>query len=74
LSTDEDILIGIASRFTVGMLSHQQERNDIEGKKQIILNPSETQKRDFERVTFEENEVYGVDVLISSGEGKVCNP
>lgn len=53
------------------MLSHQQERNEIEGKKQIILNPSENQKREFERVEFGENEVYGVDILISSGEGKV---
>ncbi|KAG9296628.1 hypothetical protein G9A89_002899 [Geosiphon pyriformis] len=56
-----------------GMLSHQQERNEIEGKKQIILNPNETHKREFERVEFAENEVYGVDILISSGEGKPKN-
>lgn len=53
------------------MLSHQQEKNDIEGKKQIILNPTENHKRDFERIEFGENEVYGVDILISTGEGKV---
>ncbi|CAG8651191.1 12451_t:CDS:2 [Cetraspora pellucida] len=53
-----------------GMLSYQQERNDIEGKKQIILNPNEAQKRDFETVQFGENEVYGIDILISTGEGK----
>ncbi|CAG8818183.1 32621_t:CDS:2, partial [Racocetra persica] len=46
------------------------ERNDIEGKKQIILNPNEAQKRDFETVQFGENEVYGIDILISTGEGK----
>jgi methionine aminopeptidase len=38
------------------------------------LNPSETQKRDFEAATFAENEVYGMDILISSGEdGKARN-
>lgn len=56
-----------------GMLSCQQTQNIIDGKKRIILNPSEAQKRDFETATFAENEVYGMDILISSGEdGKVC--
>ncbi len=54
------------------MLSCQQTQNVFDGKKRIILNPAETQKRDFETVTFAENEVYGIDILISSGEdGKV---
>ena len=54
------------------MLSCQQTQNVIDGKKRIILNPTETQKRDFETATFEENEVYGIDILISSTEdGKV---
>jgi len=54
------------------MLSCQQTQNVIDGKKRIILNPSEAQKRDFEAATFSEGEVYGVDVLISTGEdGKV---
>lgn len=54
------------------MLSCQQTQNVIDGKKRIILNPSEAQKRDFEAATFAENEVYGIDILISSGEdGKV---
>jgi len=54
------------------MLSCQQTQNVIDGKKRIILNPSEAQKRDFEAATFAEGEVYGVDVLISTGEdGKV---
>ncbi|KAF8907314.1 peptidase M24, structural domain-containing protein [Gymnopilus junonius] len=51
-----------------GMLSCQQTQNVIDGKKRIILNPSEAQKRDFEAATFAENEVYGIDILISSGE------
>jgi len=51
-----------------GMLSCQQTQNIIDGKKRIILNPSETQKRDFEGISFAESEVYGMDILISSGE------
>lgn len=54
------------------MLSCQQTQNVIDGKKRIILNPSETQKRDFETATFAEDEVYGIDILASSAEdGKV---
>ncbi|EMD34055.1 hypothetical protein CERSUDRAFT_117563 [Gelatoporia subvermispora B] len=51
-----------------GMLSCQQSQNVIDGKKRIILNPSEAQKKEFEAITFAENEVYGIDILISSGE------
>jgi len=50
------------------MLSCQQTQNVIDGKKRIILNPSDGQKRDFETVTFAEGEVYGIDILVSSGE------
>jgi len=32
------------------------------------LNPTEAQRRDTETVTFAEDEVYGVDILVSSGE------
>ena len=54
------------------MLSCQQTQNVIDGKKRIILNPGEGQKKDFETITFAEGEVYGIDILISSGEdGKV---
>lgn len=54
------------------MLSCQQTQNVIDGKKRIILNPNESQKREFETATFAEDEVYGIDILISSGEdGKV---
>ncbi|KAI9508543.1 proliferation-associated protein 1 [Russula earlei] len=51
-----------------GMLSCPQTQNVIDGKKSIIINPSEGQKRDFETVTFAVGEVYGIDVLVSSGE------
>ena len=56
------------------MLSCQQTQNVIDGKKRIILNPSESQKREFEAATFNEGEVWGIDILVSSSEdGKVFN-
>jgi len=51
-----------------GMLSCQQEQNLIDGKKRIILNPSESQRREFETITFVEGEVYGIDILIASND------
>jgi len=51
-----------------GMLSCQQEQNVIDGKKRVVLNPSETQKREFETAVFAEGEVWGIDILVSSGE------
>jgi hypothetical protein len=63
---------GIVDNPRTGMLSCQQTQNVIDGKKRIILNPGEGQKKDFETITFAEGEVYGIDILISSGEdGKV---
>ncbi|CAI2186499.1 4125_t:CDS:2 [Funneliformis geosporum] len=57
----------IAKAFNMNSV---EEKNNIEGKKQIILNPNETQKREFSEADFGVNEVYGVDILISTGEGK----
>ncbi|KAI8994732.1 DNA-binding protein [Pilobolus umbonatus] len=54
-----------------GMLTHNQLQNKTDGEKQIILNPGENHLRDFKRIEFAENEVYAVDILISSGDGKV---
>ncbi|XP_052265250.1 proliferation-associated protein 2G4-like [Dreissena polymorpha] len=53
-----------------GMLSHQLKRHVIDGEKAIIQNPSETQKKEHEKCEFDVHEVYGIDVLVSSGEGK----
>lgn len=53
-----------------GMLSHQLKRHVIDGEKAVILNPSEAHKKEHERCEFDVHEVYAVDVLISTGEGK----
>ena len=54
-----------------GMLSHQLKQFRIDGEKSIIQNPTEAQKKDHEKCEFEVNEVYAIDVLISTGDGKV---
>jgi hypothetical protein len=51
-----------------GTVSCQQTQNVLDGKKRIVLNPSESRKRDFELATFAENEVYGIDILVSSSD------
>lgn len=57
-----------------GMLSCQHEKNVTDGKKRIILNPAADQRREHETATFEEGEVYGIDVLVVTGsDGKVRN-
>lgn len=51
-----------------GMLTQQHLKDEICGKKKIILNPSDQQKKDFETATFAENEVYGLDIYMVPGE------
>jgi len=53
-----------------GMLSHQLKRHIIDGEKAFIQNPSEAQRKEHESCDFEVHEVYGIDILISTGEGK----
>ncbi|XP_008318205.1 proliferation-associated protein 2G4-like [Cynoglossus semilaevis] len=53
-----------------GMLSHQLKQHIIDGEKTIIQNPTDQQRKDHEKTDFEVHEVYAVDVLISTGEGK----
>jgi curved DNA binding protein len=73
-NTLTDMFTRVADDFKVnsvqGVLSHQLERNTIDGEKVIaskvdVENPES--KVDFE---FEENEVYAIDIVMSSGEGK----
>jgi hypothetical protein len=57
--------------YRIGMLSHQLKQFEINGEKTVIQNPSENQRKENEKSTFELYEVYAIDVLLSSGEGKV---
>ncbi|KAJ3209192.1 Proliferation-associated protein 2G4 [Dinochytrium kinnereticum] len=53
-----------------GMMSNQLQRNNLEGAKKVILNPTEAQRKEVESITFEEGEVYTLDMLVSTGDGK----
>ncbi|KAJ8306886.1 hypothetical protein KUTeg_014970 [Tegillarca granosa] len=53
-----------------GMLSHMLKKHVIDGEKAIIQNPTEAQRKEHERCEFEVHEVYAIDVLVSTGEGK----
>eukprot|EP00741_Cyanophora_paradoxa_P002173 tig00000553_g2106.t1 len=52
-----------------GVLSHQIKRFVIDGNKVIMNKPTVEQKVD--EVTFEPNEVYSIDIVFSTGEGKL---
>lgn len=51
------------------MLSHELKQFKIDGEKTIIQNPSEAQRKEHEKCTFEKHEVYAIDVIVSTGEG-----
>jgi curved DNA binding protein len=51
-----------------GVLSHQMKRHVIDGNQCIISVDTADEKVD--EVTFEQNEVYCIDVVMSTGEGK----
>lgn len=55
-----------------GMLSYQIKRYQTEADtdKQIVLNPSEVQKKEIKDIEFAVHEVYAMDVFITSGSGK----
>ncbi|KAI0461782.1 hypothetical protein LJB42_004855 [Komagataella kurtzmanii] len=54
------------------MLSHNQERNILTGEKEIIINPTPEHRKQIGTFEFNEGEVYGLDILISSSKtGKV---
>lgn len=56
------------------MLTHNQERNVMYGPKEVILNPTKENKNQMDTFKFEENEVYGLDILLSTSEDGVVKP
>uniref|UniRef100_A0AC34Q9W8 Peptidase M24 domain-containing protein n=1 Tax=Panagrolaimus sp. JU765 TaxID=591449 RepID=A0AC34Q9W8_9BILA len=55
------------------MLSHQVDKYEHSGLKEIIQNPTDEQLAKHEKKNFEENEVYVIDIFMSTGEGKGKN-
>jgi len=67
-----EVIKAVAEQFHVtpveGVLSHQLKRFVIDGNR-VILN-RETVDQHVEEFTFEEGEVYSLDIVMSSGDGK----
>ncbi|GMM36903.1 hypothetical protein DASC09_042280 [Saccharomycopsis crataegensis] len=57
-----------------GMLSYSQQRNVALGEKEIIINPSETQKNQVASLNFKNGDVFGLDILISSSKDGKAKP
>ncbi|XP_017484882.1 PREDICTED: proliferation-associated protein 2G4-like, partial [Rhagoletis zephyria] len=53
-----------------GMLSHELKQYQMDGGKTIIQNPTDAQKKEHEKCEFAKHEVYAIDVLITTGDGK----
>lgn len=51
-----------------GVLSHQMKRYVIDGNQVIIQKPTPDQQVD--EFEFKENEVYGLDIVMTTGSGK----
>lgn len=54
-----------------GMLSHELKQYQMDGGKTIIQNPTDAQKKEHEKCEFAVHEVYAIDVLVTTGDGKV---
>lgn len=67
-----EIIQKVAAEYRVqpvqGVLSHQLLKNKIDGDK-VILNRLDPEHR-VEEVEFKENDVWSVDIVLSTGEGK----
>ncbi|RXG55554.1 Proliferation-associated protein 2G4 [Armadillidium vulgare] len=68
-----DVINKIAEEYKCkpveGMLSFQLQQGRIDGEKTIIQNPTEAQRKEVEKCEFETHDVFGIDVIISTGEG-----
>jgi len=67
-----EVIQKVADDFHVtpleGVLSHQLKRYVIDGQRVILNRAQQDQK--VEEFTFAENEIYAIDIVMSSGEGK----
>jgi len=65
------VALAFGTKPIEGMLSCEQSRNVIDGKKRIIQAPSEGSRTGVDSATFAEGDVWGMDILIVSGtDGK----
>ena len=60
--------------FTQGLMTHVISRNNLAGNKGLIYRPTADQRKLDSGQVVEENEVYLVDVVVSSGKYAVARP
>jgi len=69
-----DAITKVADAFNCkpleGMLSHEISRNKIDGEKAIIQAPTPALRKEHKEFTVGENEVYALDIIMSTGAGK----
>nr|CAH8853014.1 unnamed protein product [Trichobilharzia regenti]CAH8853016.1 unnamed protein product [Trichobilharzia regenti]CAH8853018.1 unnamed protein product [Trichobilharzia regenti] len=53
-----------------GMQCHQMKRLIYDAEKSIVFSPTEEQKKTIEKCTFDTNDVWNVDIIVSTGDGK----
>uniref|UniRef100_A0A0K0FEK4 Proliferation-associated protein 2G4 (inferred by orthology to a human protein) n=1 Tax=Strongyloides venezuelensis TaxID=75913 RepID=A0A0K0FEK4_STRVS len=53
------------------MVSHQLQQDEIHGSKGIVQNPSDEQRQHVAKVSFEPYDVFALDILVSTGSGKL---
>ncbi|KAJ2707322.1 hypothetical protein FB645_000833 [Coemansia sp. IMI 203386] len=68
--TVQKIIKSFDCRHIENILSHEQKQNDLNGEKQIIFNPAPAQRQAFTPCEFGENEVYMIDIYVTTGEGR----
>lgn len=71
-----DVIAQITKSFGVSavenMVSHELSKYKVAGEKQIIQNPASVeQKVKAEKFTFENYDVFAIDVLVTSGDGNI---
>lgn len=58
------------SFFSLGMQSHQMKKLVYDAEKNIVFSPTEEQKKTVEKCTFDINDVWNVDIIVSTGDGR----
>lgn len=73
-----DKLANIPSEFgvnyTQGLMTHVISRNNLAGDKGLVYRPTAEQRKSSAGASVEENEIYLVDVVVSSGQYAVARP
>jgi curved DNA binding protein len=60
--------------YTQGLMTHVISRNNLAGDKGLVYRPTAEQRKSAGNAAVEENELYLVDVVVSSGQYAVARP